>query len=135
MGKALLLLVIVALAVVAVGAVNHNVAFDIDYVAGTVTAVSLFWVAVVFAGLLFVAGAVAAWLAQRDAFAARRKLEKELDDTYRRLREAEAAKAPAQADGPEPASADAAPAAAAPAAAGDEAAGGDEAAATTETTA
>jgi uncharacterized iron-regulated membrane protein len=98
--NALIVLVIVALVLVALGAVNNGLLFDIDFVAGTWTAVSLFWVAVVTAGVVFVTGLVAAFLAQSGAVATRRKLEKELQGTYERLRAAEAKLprlAPAQA--------------------------------------
>ena len=100
MRNALIVLVVVALVLVALGAVNHGLLFDIDFVAGTWTAVSAFWVAVVTAGVVFVAGVVAAFLARSGAVAARRKLEKELQGTYERLRAAEAKlprPAPAQA--------------------------------------
>jgi hypothetical protein len=80
----------VAVVIVALGAVNHGLLFDIDVVAGTWTAVSLFWVAVVTAGVVLVTGLVAAFLAASGATAARRKLEKELQATYERLRAAEA---------------------------------------------
>ncbi len=90
MRNALIVLVVVALVLVALGAVNHGLLFDIDFVAGTWTAVSLFWVAVVTAGVVFVTGVVAAFLAQSGAVATRRKLEKELQGTYERLRAAEA---------------------------------------------
>jgi len=98
--NALIVLVVVALVIVALGAVNHGLLFDIDFVAATWTAVSLFWVAVVTAGVVFVTGLVAAYLAASGAVAARRKLEKELQGTYERLRAAEAKlprPAPAQA--------------------------------------
>jgi uncharacterized membrane protein YuzA (DUF378 family) len=88
--NALIVLIVVALVIVALGAVNHGLLFDIDLVAGTWTAVSLFWVAVVTAGVVFVTGMAAALLAQSGAVRARRKLEKELQGTYERLRAAEA---------------------------------------------
>lgn len=90
MRNALILLAVIALLIVTAGAVNHAVAFDVDYVAGTVTAVSLFWVAVVVAGVIFVAGVAAAWLTRGASSGTRRKLEAELQSTYERLREAEA---------------------------------------------
>jgi hypothetical protein len=98
--NALIVLVVVALVLVALGAVNHGLLFDIDFVAGTWTAVSVFWVAVAAAGVVFVTGVVAAFLARSGAVAARRKLEKELQGAYERLRAAEAKlprPAPAQA--------------------------------------
>ena len=90
MRNALIVLVVVALVLVALGAVNHGLLFDIDFVAATWTAVSLFWVAVVVAGVVFVTGVAAAFLAASGAVKARRKLEKELQSTYERLRAAEA---------------------------------------------
>jgi hypothetical protein len=102
--NALILLAVVALLILAVGALNNGTAFDIDYVAGTVTAVSLFWVSAVIAALVFVVGLGAAWFAQAAMTGSRRKLEAELQSTYVRLREAEALAArPAPAAEPEPA--------------------------------
>jgi hypothetical protein len=98
--NALIVLVVVALVLVALGAVNHGLLFDIDFVAGTWTAVSVFWVAVAAAGVVFVSGVVVAFFARSGAVAARRKLEKELQGAYERLRAAEAKlprPAPAQA--------------------------------------
>jgi hypothetical protein len=88
--KAVIVLVIVALVLVTLGAVNHGLLFDIDFVAGTWTAVSLFWVAVFFAGVVVVTGLAAAFLARSGAVAQRLKLETELQGTYERLRAAEA---------------------------------------------
>ena len=91
MRNALILLVVVALVIVTAGAVNHSVAFDVDWVAGTWRAVSLFWVAVVIALVVFLGGLAAALLARGGAARAQRKLESELDTTYRRVRDLEAA--------------------------------------------
>jgi len=88
--KALIVLVVVALVLVALGAFNNDLLFDVDLVAGTWTAVSLFWVAVVTAGVVVVSGLAAAFLARSSAVTTRRKLEKELQATYERLRAAEA---------------------------------------------
>jgi uncharacterized membrane protein YciS (DUF1049 family) len=87
--NALILLVVVALIILLAGAMNSEVTFDIDYVVGTVEAVSLFWVAAVVAAVVFVVGVVAAWLARMAVGGSRRKLEAELQATYERLREAE----------------------------------------------
>jgi uncharacterized membrane protein YciS (DUF1049 family) len=106
--NALILLAVVALLILAVGALNNGTAFDVDYVAGTLSAVSLFWVSAVIAALVFVVGLAAAWFAQAAVAGTRRKLEAELQSTYERLREAEALAAR-----PAPATAEAAPAAAA----------------------
>ena len=88
--KALILLAVVALLILVVGALNNGTAFDVDYVAGTVTSVSLLWVSAVLAALVFVVGLAAAWFAQAAMTGSRRKLEAELQSTYERLREAEA---------------------------------------------
>ena len=90
MRNALILLAVVALVILAVGALNNGTAFDIDYAAGTVSSVSLFWVSAVIAALVFVVGLAAAWFAQAAVAGSRRKLEAELQSTYERLREAEA---------------------------------------------
>ena len=90
MRNALILLVVVAAVIVTAGAVNHSVAFDVDWVAGTLRAVSLFWVAAAIALLVVLAGLAAALLARRGAVRTQRKLEAELDVTYRRVRELEA---------------------------------------------
>lgn len=90
MRNVLILLVVVALLILAVGALNNGVAFDVGYVAGTANAVSLFWVSAVVAALVFVVGLAAAWFARAATTGSRRKLEAELQATYERLREAEA---------------------------------------------
>jgi len=97
--NALIVLVVVALVIVALGAFNNDLLFDIDLVVATWTAVSLFWVAVVIAGVVVVTGFAAAFFARSSAVAAQRKLEKELQGTYERLRAAEA-KLPAPAPAP-----------------------------------
>jgi uncharacterized membrane protein YciS (DUF1049 family) len=88
--KALILLVVVALLILVMGALNNGTAFSVDYAVGTVNAASLFWVSAVIAALVFVVGLVAAWFAQSAMTGARRKLEAELQSTYERLREVEA---------------------------------------------
>ena len=90
MRNALILLVVVALIIVALGAANGSIAFDFDLVFSTWSAVSLVWVAVVVAVVVLVAGLAAAWLAQVEAARTRRKLEAELQATFERLRAAEA---------------------------------------------
>jgi len=87
---ALWVLMIVALVVVLVGALNHGTAVSFDYVAGSTPEVSLFWLALGAAAALVLAG-IAGWaVAVASAYATRRKLEKELEATYRRLRDCEA---------------------------------------------
>jgi len=88
--NALILLAVVALLILVVGALNNGTTFEIDYVAGTVSAVSMFWVSAVIAALVFVAGLAATWFALAGAAGGRRRLEAELQATYERLREAEA---------------------------------------------
>ena len=89
MRNALILLAVVALVILGVGALNNGTAFEIDYVAGTMSQVSLFWVSLVIAAIVFVAGLAAAWFALAGAAGGRRKLEAELQSTYERLRETE----------------------------------------------
>jgi colicin import membrane protein len=95
--NALILLAAVAAVILAFGAFNNGVVLDIDYVAGTATQVSLFWVSGVIAAIIFVAGLAASWFALSGAAVGRRKLEAELQSTYERLRQAEAREAEAQA--------------------------------------
>ncbi len=90
MRNALIVLVAVALVIVALGAFNNDLLFDIDLVVATWTAVSLFWVAVAIAGVVVITGFAAAFFARSSAVATTRKLEKELQGTYERLRDAEA---------------------------------------------
>lgn len=90
MRTAVAILVIVALVFLAVGAVNHAATLDLDFLAISWSGVSLFWVTVVLACVVVAAGLVGAWAARGSAVAAQRRLEKELAQTYRRLREAQA---------------------------------------------
>jgi hypothetical protein len=87
---ALWVLLIIALVVVIAGALNHETAIAFDYVAGSTPSVSLFWLSLGVAAALLLAG-IAGWaVAVASAASTRRKLEKELEATYRRLRECEA---------------------------------------------
>jgi hypothetical protein len=88
---ALTILIIVAVVLVALGAVNHTVTLDLDFLALDWTGVSLFWLSVVLAAVVVAAGVAAAWAARAAAVGAQRRLEKELGKTYKRLREAQAA--------------------------------------------
>lgn len=90
MRSAVILLAIVSLLFVAAGALNRALLFDVDYGFGALLAVSLFWITVVTAAILFFTGLVAALLARGSAVSAQHKLERELQSTYERLREAEA---------------------------------------------
>lgn len=102
MRNALIVLLAVALVFVGLGALNHSLTFDIDYVAGSLTGVSVFWITVVIGAVLLVAGVVAIWLARTSVVSAQRKLEAELQSTYERLRAAEARVPAEPAPAPEP---------------------------------
>ena len=89
MKNALIILGVVAGVLVLIGAFNADVMVDIDLLAGTVS-VSLFWLSVAAAAGVVLA-AVAGWtLGRVEGGDRHRKLEGELESTYRRLREAEA---------------------------------------------
>lgn len=90
MRNALTLLVVIALAVVTVGALNHALVVDLDFVAATWTAVSLLWVALAVAAVIVVGGGIAALLARAGIRRALVKVEGELQSTFERLRAAEA---------------------------------------------
>ena len=102
MRNALIVLLAVALVLVGLGALNHSLAFDIDYVLGSWTGVSVFWVTAAIGAVLLVAGVVAIWLARTSVVASQRKLEAELQSTYERLRAAEARVPAEPTPAPEP---------------------------------
>lgn len=83
-------LLVVALVLVTLGAVNHGVKVDLDYVFGTWHQVSLLWLAVIVLCVIVVTGVAAAGYAGVRAGSERHKLEQELERTYTRLRAAEA---------------------------------------------
>ena len=87
----LTILGVVALVIVVAGAINRAIELRVDYLVGTTTAVSLFWFALGAAILLVAAGLLGLLAGRGSAAAARRKLETELEDTYQRLRGAQAA--------------------------------------------
>ena len=90
MKSALWVLMIVALVVVLAGALNHETEVTFDYLVGSTPAVSLFWLGLGAAAALVLA-VIAGWaVAVASASAARRRLERELEATYRRLRDCEA---------------------------------------------
>jgi uncharacterized integral membrane protein len=130
----LVVVVIVAIALVCFGIVNHDLSVNLDYFFGTWSGVSLQWLAAIAAALVIAVGLLAGGSAAVHAAGDRHKLERELEATYTRLRAAEARLGVAAAEDAAPVNADAiADAAAAPtddaAAAGDDAATpGDEAA-------
>ena len=82
---------VVALVIVVAGAVNRAVGLRVDYLVGTTTPVSLFWFALATAVLLVGAGLLGVLVGRSSAAGGRRKLEAELEDTYQRLRGAQAA--------------------------------------------
>jgi hypothetical protein len=80
----------VGLVIVVAGAINHAIAVRIDYVVGTSTPISLFWITVAAAVIIVAAGVLGVLVGQSAASGERRKLKAELEDTYRRLRAAQA---------------------------------------------
>lgn len=86
----LIVLLVVALALLVVGAANSGQRVDLDYVFGTWHAVSLFSLIAIAVAVLVVVGLAAAAFEGIRAAGERRKLERELEHTYGRLREAEA---------------------------------------------
>lgn len=117
MRRVLTFLLVVALVVTAFGALNHSASFRVHYLAGTTAATSLFWVALVLAVVVFMAGVAAVWMAVAGAAATARKLERELQGTYERLRAAEAQVREAEKAAAAPTAAGELPAPAEPAAA------------------
>ena len=91
MRRLLTVLGAIGLVIVIVGAINHAVDVRVDYLVGTSSDVSLFWFALGIAILVVAAGVLGLMAGRASQAADRRKLEKELEDTYRRLREAQAA--------------------------------------------
>ncbi len=86
-----ILLLVVALCVLVVGAVNQDQHVDLDYVFGTWENVSVLSLSAICAGSAVVLGLVIAGMARLRVVADRRKLERELQLVYPRLREAERA--------------------------------------------
>jgi len=81
---------VIALIVLLGGALNHETDVPLDYLVGSTSGASLFWVAVVVAAALVVAG-LAGWaVGGAGSGDACGKLEQELETTYRRLRDCEA---------------------------------------------
>jgi len=107
MKNVLTALLVVAVAVLAVGVASHGSRVDLDYVAGTWHQVSLLALAAVVAGLLVVVGLLSGVAVDLSRARDRRVLHAELERTYARLRAAEAGAAvpppphdPAAAPGP-----------------------------------
>lgn len=90
MRNALTVLLVSAGLILLVGGVNHSLLLDIDVVVWSWTAVSVFWVSVVIAAVVFAVGLAAALFARSRAAADQRRLEIELENVYERLRAAEA---------------------------------------------
>lgn len=86
----LVVLLIVATAVMVVGVANHARAADVGYLFGTWEQASFVALAAIVAGLVLCTGLVVAVLSASFARRDRRKLETELEETYGRLRAAEA---------------------------------------------
>jgi uncharacterized membrane protein YciS (DUF1049 family) len=83
-------LLIVAVALLIIGAANNDQRVDLDYIFGTWHQVSLFTLIAIAAAALVVVGLTAAAFEAIGAAGDRRKLERELEQTYGRLRESEA---------------------------------------------
>jgi uncharacterized membrane protein YciS (DUF1049 family) len=86
-----ILLLVVALLVLVIGAVNQDQRVDLDYVFGTWEGVSVLTLSAISAGAAIVMGLIIAAMARMRVVADRRKLERELQLVYPRLREAERA--------------------------------------------
>ncbi len=86
----LIVLLVIAVALLIIGAANNDQRVDLDYIFGTWHQVSLFTLIAIAAGALVVVGLTAAAFAALGAAGDRRKLERELEQTYGRLRDAEA---------------------------------------------
>jgi uncharacterized membrane protein YciS (DUF1049 family) len=91
-------LLVVMLVLLTLGAVNHDVRIDLDYLFGTWHQVSLLWLSLIAVGLVGAAGVLAAGYVGVRAGGDRHKLEQELEQTYARLRAAEAQARPAQGE-------------------------------------
>jgi uncharacterized membrane protein YciS (DUF1049 family) len=112
----LIALLLIAIVILVFGAVNHDQRIDFNYIAGTWHDASTFALAGIGAGVTLFAGLTVAAVARMHVLEGRRKLEREVEQVYLRLRAAEAAS---------PAAAEASRAAVGPIAAGVPAAGGD----------
>ncbi len=90
MKNIVIVLLVVALLVLAVGAVNQDQVVDLDYVFGTWEDVSLLSLSGIVAGLTLLLGVLIGAIARVGATGDRRKLQTELQQVYERLRAAEA---------------------------------------------
>lgn len=91
MKNSVIVLLVAALIVLVVGAVNQEHRVDLDYVFGTWRDVSLFTLSAIAAAVTLVVGLVVGVMARAGVAGDRRKLEHELEQLYPRLREAEQA--------------------------------------------
>jgi uncharacterized integral membrane protein len=86
----LIALLIIAVVILVFGAVNQDQRIDFNYVAGTWHGASAFALAGIGAGVTLFAGLGVATVARLHVLGARRKLEREVEQVYTRLRAAEA---------------------------------------------
>jgi uncharacterized membrane protein YciS (DUF1049 family) len=91
MRRVFIAVVIVAAVLVVLGAINHGHLVDVDYLFGTWHSVSLLMLSLIAAALVLVAGVLSGLVAELRVSSDLHKLEAELQRTYARLREAEAA--------------------------------------------
>jgi uncharacterized integral membrane protein len=93
----LIALLIIAIVILVFGAVNQDQRIDFNYIAGTWHGASTFALAGIGAGVTLFAGLGVAAVARMHVLGGRRKLEREVEQVYTRLRAAEAA-SPAAAE-------------------------------------
>ena len=93
----LIALLLIAVVILVFGAVNQDQRIDFNYIAGTWHGTSTFALAGIGAGVTLVAGLGVAAVARMHVLGGRRKLEREVEQVYVRLRAAEAA-SPAAAE-------------------------------------
>ena len=84
-----IVLLLVAIVILVFGAVNQDQQIDFDYIAGTWESVSVFVLAAIGAGVTLLVGLGAAAAARQRVVGDRHKLERELEQVYKRLRAAE----------------------------------------------
>lgn len=89
MKNSVIVLLVVALIVLVIGAVNQDQRVDLDYVFGTWRDVSVFTLTAIVAAATMVVGFAVAAMARLGVVGEKRKLERELEQVYPRLREAE----------------------------------------------
>jgi uncharacterized membrane protein YciS (DUF1049 family) len=87
--EVVILLLVIVLAIMVIGAVNQDQHVDFDYVVGTWDNASVLELSAVAAGVVFATGLTCAAIVRGGLIGSRRKLERELQETYVRLRAAE----------------------------------------------